>query len=89
MGLWLKCPKCQAINPLSLQVCPACGHNLAHLPREQRVYVIEPPGTPAPKPSPQPAAPEETAPSPPPAAEKAPKAAPKPKRPRKKKETEH
>jgi hypothetical protein len=42
MGLWIKCPKCQASNPLYLQVCAACGQSLIDLPREQRVYVIGP-----------------------------------------------
>jgi hypothetical protein len=46
MGLWLKCPGCQASNPLSVKVCPHCGHDLDKLPVAQRVYVIGP--TPAP-----------------------------------------
>ena len=31
MGLWLKCPGCQAQNPLLLKVCPHCGHDLDKL----------------------------------------------------------
>jgi len=40
MGLWLKCPKCQAQNPLSLKICPHCGRDLDKLPAAQRVYVM-------------------------------------------------
>jgi len=42
MGLWLKCPGCQAQNPLSLRVCPHCGQDLNNLPAAQRVYVMGP-----------------------------------------------
>jgi hypothetical protein len=42
MGLWLKCPGCQASNPLSLKVCPQCGQALDKLPAAKRVYVIGP-----------------------------------------------
>jgi hypothetical protein len=42
MGLWLKCPKCQAQNPLSLKICPHCGRDLDKLPAAQRVYVMGP-----------------------------------------------
>jgi hypothetical protein len=42
MGLWLKCPGCQAQNPLFMQVCPSCGQDLKHLAATQRVYVIGP-----------------------------------------------
>ena len=42
MGLWLKCPGCQAQNPLSLRVCPYCGRDLDKLPAAQRVYVMGP-----------------------------------------------
>jgi hypothetical protein len=52
MGLWLKCPGCQAQNPLSLRVCPHCGHDLDKLPAAQRVYVIGPAAAPPPEPSP-------------------------------------
>ena len=53
MGLWLKCPGCQAQNPLSLKVCPHCGQDLDKLPVAQRVYVLGPGATPAPaKPKP-------------------------------------
>jgi len=86
MGLRLKCPGCQATNPLSLRVCPVCGHSLDNLPPEQRVYVIEPLGAPSPKSS---SPPPKTAPAkpkapPPPSAQALPKAAKKPTRPRKK-----
>jgi hypothetical protein len=50
MGLWLKCPGCQAQNPLSLKVCPNCGRDLDKLPTDQRVYVIGP-ATPPPEPA--------------------------------------
>ena len=51
MGLWLKCPGCQAVNPLSLKVCPNCGQDLDNLSADQRVYVIGPkPAPPAPSP---------------------------------------
>jgi hypothetical protein len=51
MGLWLKCPGCQAVNPLSLKVCPNCGQDLDNLSVDQRVYVIGPkPAPPAPSP---------------------------------------
>jgi hypothetical protein len=42
MGLWLKCPGCQAQNPLPLKVCPHCGQNLDKLTAVQRVYVMGP-----------------------------------------------
>ncbi len=49
MGLWLKCPGCQALNPLSVKACPNCGQDLDKLPTKQRVYVIGPqPAPPAP-----------------------------------------
>jgi hypothetical protein len=96
MGLWLKCPGCQASNPLSLKVCPKCGHDLAKLSADQRVYVIGPPAAP-PAPSPastkavvaaapeaKVAAPAEASP-PTPEADAAPKAAKKPKTAKKKK----
>jgi hypothetical protein len=51
MGLWLKCPGCQASNPLSLKVCPHCGRDLDKLSAKQRVYVIGP-ATAPPAPSP-------------------------------------
>ena len=88
MGLRLKCPGCQAKNPLSLRVCPVCGHSLDNLPPKQRVYVLEPfgapmpPSTPASVPSPKAALP---APGAAPSAQTPAKAAKKPKRPGKKK----
>jgi hypothetical protein len=42
MGLWLKCPKCQAQNPLSVKICPHCGRDLDKLTAAQRVYVMGP-----------------------------------------------
>jgi hypothetical protein len=42
MGLWLKCPGCQAQNPLPLKVCPHCGQDLDKLPAAKRVYVMGP-----------------------------------------------
>jgi hypothetical protein len=84
MGLRLKCPGCQATNPLSLRVCPVCGHSLDNLPPEQRVYVIEPLGAPGPKPPPPKTAPAKPKAAPPPSAQAPPKAAKKPTRPRKK-----
>jgi hypothetical protein len=94
MGFWLKCPGCQAKNPLSLRVCPHCGRSLDNLPPDQRVYVVEPPGAATPEPSsPPPPASEIAEPqvpvrqaseSSPPA--KVSKGAKKPRSPRKKKE---
>jgi hypothetical protein len=42
MGLWLKCPGCQAQNPLPIKVCPHCGQALDKLSAAQRVYVMGP-----------------------------------------------
>jgi hypothetical protein len=42
MGLWLKCPGCQAQNPLPMKVCPHCGQDLDKLSAAQRVYVMGP-----------------------------------------------
>jgi hypothetical protein len=47
MGLWLKCPGCQASNPLFLKGCPHCGQDLSKLPAAQRVYVIGPAAAPS------------------------------------------
>jgi hypothetical protein len=69
MGLWLKCPGCQAQNPLSLKVCPHCGRDLDKLPAAQRVYVMGPTAVPPPAKAPaepQPAAATASRPSPPP-----------------------
>ncbi len=52
MGLWLKCPGCQAQNPLPLRVCPHCGRDLDKLPAAQRVYVMGPAAAPPRAPSP-------------------------------------
>jgi predicted amidophosphoribosyltransferase len=46
MGLWLKCPGCQAQNPLSVKICPHCGGDLDKLPAAQRVYVMGPAAAP-------------------------------------------
>jgi hypothetical protein len=95
MGLWLKCPGCQAQNPLSLRVCPYCGRDLDKLPAAQRVYVIGP--APASPPEPSAATPPAKAPAKPkavkaaatskkpsPESGAAPKTAEKPKRTKKK-----
>ncbi len=90
MGLWLKCPGCQAQNPLPLRVCPHCGHDLDKLPATQRVYVMGPAAAPSPvagpaksKPLAEAAASQPVAPSP--EASAATKPAKKPKRTTKKK----
>ena len=84
MGLWLKCPGCQAQNPLSLKVCPHCGHDLDKLPAAQRVYVMGPPPA-AGSAKAKPAAAASHSGSPSPEAGAAPKPAKKPKRTTKKK----
>jgi hypothetical protein len=48
MGLWLKCPGCQAQNPLPLRSCPHCGQDLNNLSAPQRVYVMGPAAAPPP-----------------------------------------
>ena len=48
MGLWLKCPGCQAQNPLPLRSCPHCGQDLSKLPAAQLVYVMGPAAAPPP-----------------------------------------
>jgi hypothetical protein len=75
MGLWLKCPKCQAANPLDVQACTACNASLENLPTAERVYLL---GNAAPA-APKAAAPKEAAPKAPKAAapKKAAPAAPK------------
>ena len=90
MGLWLKCPGCQAQNPLPLRSCPHCGQDLNKLPAAQRVYVMGPAA--APPSAAEPAEPEPPAeaadkPSitPSPEANAVPKPAKKPKRTAKKK----
>ena len=52
MGLWLKCPGCNAKNPLYLRACPSCGRSLDNLSSEERVYVIGPASEAAPAPHP-------------------------------------
>lgn len=79
MGLWLKCPGCQAKNPLSVKVCPACGQDVDKLAAKQRVYVIGPADVSAPK------APSRAAAAPSPAAAPTSQAAKQPKRTKKKK----
>jgi hypothetical protein len=49
MGLWLKCPKCQASNPLSQKACISCGASLENLSMKERVYVVTPSGSPPPE----------------------------------------
>ena len=83
MGLWLKCPGCQAQNPLSLRVCPHCGRDLDKLPAAQRVYVMgpaaAPPAAAGPAKSKVPAAAASRSDTPSPQAGAAPKPAKKPK----------
>jgi hypothetical protein len=90
MGLWLKCPGCQAQNPLPLKVCPLCGQDLDKLPAAKRVYVMgpaaAPPRAPVPaevKPPAEAAASQPVAPSP--EAVATPKPAKKPRKAKKKK----
>ena len=83
MGLWLKCPGCQAQNPLPLRVCPHCGHDLDKLPATQRVYVMGPAAGPAKSKPPAAAASQPVKPSP--EASAAPRPAKKHKRTTKKK----
>jgi hypothetical protein len=90
MGLWLKCPGCQAQNPLPLRVCPHCGQDLDKLPATQRVYVMGPAAPPPPAAGPAKAQPSAKAAAsqpvkPSPEASAAPKPAKKPKRTTKKK----
>ncbi len=64
MGLWLKCPQCQAANPLDLKNCLACNASLENLPVADRVYILGDEAVAAPKtavPPAAPAAPETTA----------------------------
>jgi hypothetical protein len=90
MGLWLKCPGCQAQNPLPLKVCPYCGQDLDKLPAAKRVYVMGPAAAPRPAAAPAEAKPlAEAAPSqsvaPSPEAGATPKPDKKPKKAKKKK----
>jgi len=98
MGLWLKCPGCQAQNLLSMRVCPNCGQDLSKLSTARRVHVIGPAAASPPAPSPAtPPAKALASPKPPveagasslttpsPEAGAAPKSAKKPKRTKKKK----
>jgi hypothetical protein len=41
MQLWLKCPVCQAKNPLTIKACSSCGASLENLPPAKRVYILE------------------------------------------------
>jgi hypothetical protein len=47
MGLLLICPHCQVKIVLSWRTCPACGGNLRNLPRQDRRYFVDGPGSPA------------------------------------------
>ena len=88
MGLWLKCPGCQAQNPLPLRVCPYCGQDLDRLPAAQRVYVMGPAAAPPPAAGPaasKPAAAAKPSITPSPEANAVPKPAKKAKRTTKKK----
>ena len=77
MGLWLKCPACQARNSLDAKVCAACGASLDHLPMEKRVYLLEPGGSTTPAAA-TPPAPAEAPQAPPPRTVDAPVASAKP-----------
>jgi hypothetical protein len=66
MGLWLKCPKCQAANPLDVKACLECNASLENLPAAERVYLL---GDAAPA-APKAAAPKTAAPKAAPAAPK-------------------
>jgi hypothetical protein len=77
MGLWLKCPKCQAANPLDLKSCLECNASLENLPAAERVYLL---GNAAPA-APQAAVPKAAAPKAAPAAPKKAAAKAKPKAP--------
>jgi hypothetical protein len=66
MGLWLKCPKCQAANPLDVKACLECNASLENLPTAKRVYIL---GDAAPA-APKKAAPQKAAPKAAPAAPK-------------------
>lgn len=57
MGLWLKCPKCQAANPLDLKLCMECNASLENLPAAKRVYILGKAVPAAPKAAAPPAAP--------------------------------
>jgi hypothetical protein len=71
MGLWLKCPKCEAANPLDVKACLECNASLENLPTAKRVYIL---GDAAPavpkKAAPKKAAPKKAAPKAAPAAPK-------------------
>ena len=83
MGLWLKCPECQAANALDLKACTACNASLEDLPAAKRVYILgdaalaapktAPPKKAAPK-APKAAAPKKAAPAAPKTAAAKPKA---------------
>ncbi|MEJ2069508.1 MAG: hypothetical protein P8X65_08355 [Syntrophobacterales bacterium] len=84
MGLWLKCPKCQAANPLDLKSCQECNASLENLPAAKRVYILGNAAPAAPKAEVSKAAAPKAAPAAPKAAPAAPKKAaakakPKPK----------
>ncbi len=88
MGLWLKCPGCNAQNPLSSSVCLKCGRSLNNLPPAERVYLIGPAEAAPVKaahPAHRPAAAVPVASAAPAAAAPAAKPAKQPKKPRKKK----
>lgn len=51
MGLWMKCPDCQTLNPLFLKVCANCGRSLDNVPLNQRVYILETAAAAAPEPT--------------------------------------
>ncbi|MGQ9688351.1 MAG: hypothetical protein ACUVXF_06135 [Desulfobaccales bacterium] len=57
MGLWLKCPQCQAANPLDAKNCLKCNASLTNLPAAERVYILGNSAPLAPEPVVPPAAP--------------------------------
>ena len=80
MGLWLKCPKCQAANSLDLKSCMECNASLENLPAAERVYILGNAVPAAPKAAaPKAAAPKAAAPKAAPAAPKKAAAKAKPK----------
>uniref|UniRef100_A0A7V4G8E9 Uncharacterized protein n=1 Tax=Desulfobacca acetoxidans TaxID=60893 RepID=A0A7V4G8E9_9BACT len=58
MGLWLKCPECQAANPPEFKACRVCHASLENLPPEKRIYLwgAPPPEAPEAEPAEAPAA---------------------------------
>jgi hypothetical protein len=53
MGLWLRCPHCQAKNSLDSRTCLGCGADLRDLPPAQRRYLLDLPAAGAAAPVPE------------------------------------